>query len=191
MVSSYPKERSMAEIHIFSGLGTFIFPPLQLATKALEDLIDQLPGNHDASHHTHLGAKKVWKKIVKKRDQGTLNGPICLIGHSQGVRACARVADHLDDEDIQVDYIGAIDPTLANFPPFQNNVQKVEEFWATKEFVAEGRRLSGFTSGVCTFGHGWPGNHQLEEIDTGHIECASDNTVRTKIVQSVKSLLPT
>lgn len=179
----------MAEIHIFSGLGTLILPHLQLATRELEDLIEALPSKVDAHHHTHIGAKKVWKRIIKKRDKGELNGPICLVGHSQGVRACSRVADALDDEGISVDYIGAIDPTLASFPPFQNNVRLVDQFWATQDFVAEGRRLSGFTAGVCTFVPGWSGTEVLERIKCGHLECAKHQDVRSKILKSIDTVL--
>ena len=177
----------MDEIHLFSGLGSSIFPGLRRGTRALETMIDGLPAN--AEHHIWNQHPKVAQGIVDRSIRlGIRPGRVVLIGHSNGVLACAEVAAYLNRFSIQVDFIGAIDPTAAKFPAV-NNAKKVDEFWASSGWPALMRRFSKNRSGAVQYGPGFSGEKRLYFVKASHVGSASDPMVRKTIMASVREVL--
>lgn len=172
----------MAQIHLFSGLGSSLLPWLQRGTQALEDMIDKI-GIADAEHHIWNDWQRVGMAI---RPDG---GPVILAGHSNGVLACAQIAQMLLKRGIEVRYIAAIDPTAARFPAFSSNVLAIDEVWASSGFPALARRIPIFGQGKCLFDPSFRGVHRLYHIRGSHIGVASDKHVHATILAGVKEAL--
>jgi len=170
------------QIHLFSGLGSSLIPSLQRGTRTLESMIDKL-GAADAKHHIWND----WQKVAMAIKPGA--GPVMLIGHSNGVLACAAIAKALQARRIQVAYVAAIDPTAARFPPFGGNVQLVQEFWASSGFPALVRRIPLFGQGKCLFDERFRGVRELYQIRGSHVGVASDHHVQSTIFRAVKKTL--
>lgn len=170
------------QIHLFSGLGSSLIPSLQRGTRTLESMIDKL-GHADAQHHVWNDWLKVGMSISKD------GGPVILVGHSNGLIACAGIAKMLQARGITVAYVAAIDPTAARFPPFGGNVQLVQEFWASSGFPALARRIPLFGQGKCLFNGAFHGVHELYHIRGSHVGVASDHHVQSTILAAVKQTL--
>lgn len=174
----------MAQIHIFSGLGSSLLPSLRRGTEALENLIDALCP--DAQHHIWNDWEEVEKTITPD------GGPVVLIFHSQGAEAVAKIAQRLKARGITVTYVGAIDPTAGRFPAFGSNVLKVDEFFASSGFPAFARRFPIFGQGKCLFDASFRAMgrvHRLYHIRGSHVGVASDKHVHATILASVKDAL--
>lgn len=170
----------MAQIHLFSGLGSSLLPSLRRGTRTIESLIDKIT---DADHHIWND----WRKVAASITAG--KGPVVLIGHSNGLIACAEIAKVLRSRGIDVRYIGAIDPTAGRFPAFGSNVLRVDEFWASSGFPALARRIPLFGQGKCLFDPGFRGAHRLYHMRGSHIGLASDEHVHATILAGVKEAL--
>lgn len=179
----------MAEVHIFSGLGSSIFRPFQKGTRTLERMIDNLPSDVDAKHHIWSSWKSVADRLIKAKRDGTLNGPIILAGHSNGVLACCKIAEALSRNGIKVAYIGAIDPTAAAFPKIGKNVARVEEFWATSGYPKLKRLMTGNRRAACQFEPGWTGRHTLKTLKATHVGLGSHPEVTRDIYASIVACL--
>jgi hypothetical protein len=171
-------------IHLFSGLASSIIPGLQRGTRALESLIDKL-GYADAEHHIW----NEWPEVRDKIARGPRPDRVVLIGHSNGVIAITELAQSLRRMGIIVDYMGAIDPTAANFPEVPGNVEMVDEFWAASGWPAITRRFTRRKNGALHFSPAFYGTKRLYHIPGSHIACASNKDVRDTIVQHVKEAL--
>lgn len=176
------------EVHVFSGLGSSWLPSLRTGTTRLEALIDthmrSVPV--DAKHHIWNDWPSVARDIITRERRGKAMGPIALIGHSNGVLACANIAKKLNEGGIAVSYIAAIDPTLASFPDIGPNVLKVDEFWATSGGVAMGRRWLG--KGKCKIIDPSRTAYRTFIVRKNHVQSAEDREVHLRILQSVKEL---
>jgi len=172
----------MPQIHLFSGLGSSLLPGLRSGTLTLEKMIDKL-NYADAKHHIWND----WKAVAASIEPN--GGPVILIGHSNGVLACASVAKALQDRKIKVAYVGAIDPTAARFPAFGNNVQRVDEFWASSGFPHAARGCPTLGQGKCLFDQDFAGKHQLFHVRGSHIGVVSDEQLQATIVESVKTVV--
>lgn len=177
----------MNEIHIFSGLGSSIFPSLSYGTRTLEKLIDGLPA--EAEHHVWNDWRRVADQIVYRWQKTKNPFKTILIGHSNGVIATNEIAAYLAKRGLPVDYIGAIDPTAASFPLVGMNVGEVSEFWASSGWPALSRRFTGNRRAALHFVPGWPGIHRLYHITGSHVAVASSKRVHEIIVQDVKRVL--
>jgi len=170
-------------IAIFSGLGSSIIIGLQRGTRTLEKLIDKL-GEPGAEHYIHYEWPKVVDEIIKQKPDR-----VALLGHSQGVLAIANVAQRLRLAGIKVHYIGAIDPTAADFPTFGSNVYFLEEFHASSGWPAMTRRWTRGRNGACRKDAGFNGIHRLHYVRASHVGCASDKDVHATIIASVKEAM--
>lgn len=170
-------------IAIFSGLGSSIIPGLQRGTRTLEKLIDKL-GEPGAEHYIHYEWPEVADKIIKERPDR-----VALLGHSQGVLAIAHVAQRLRLAGIKVHYIGALDPTAADFPMFGSNVYFLEEFHASSGWPAITRRLTRGRNGACRKDAGFNGIHRLHYVRASHVGLASDSEVHKQVIASVKEAM--
>ena len=176
----------MAEVHIFSGLGSSIFRPLQVGTRAIEGLIDGLGA--DAKHHIWHEWDEVADRLIAKNERGNLEGPIILIGHSNGVLSICNIATRLASHKIEVEYLGAIDPTAAAFAPVSRNVKLVDEFWASSGYPKFKRWLTRNKRGACQFTKGFSGEHNLYQLKAPHVGIASHHYVHDRISNQVSRI---
>ena len=170
-------------IAIFSGLGSSIIPGLQRGTRTLEKLIDKL-GEPGAEHYVWNEWPKVADAIIKQKPDR-----VALLGHSNGVLAIANVAQRLRLAGIKVHYIGALDPTAADFPMFGSNVYFLEEFHASSGWPAITRRLTKGRNGACRKDAGFNGIHRLHYVRASHVGLASDSEVHKQVITSVKEAM--
>lgn len=179
----------MAEIHIFSGLGSSLFRGLRKGTDQLEHLIDQMPGDANAQTHVWNKHEDVAREIIAKRNRSTLKHPIILVGHSNGVLACMEIAKTLNSRGIKVSYIAAIDPTLKSFPAADGKIDHIDEFHASRGFVAFGRRLSRGRKASVHTGANFTGKHTVHRHRAGHAGVAGLAAVHNVIGRRVRMLL--
>lgn len=177
-----------AQIHIFSGLASSVFSSLRKGTDELERVIDGLPSSADAQTHIWNDWKDVAKNIVAARKGGNAS-PIILIGHSNGVLACAEVAQVLYRRGIDVDYMAAIDPTLKSFPVIQNNVKLIDEFHASRGFVALGRWFSRGKKASIITAKRYKGTLNKKKYRASHVGVVSLAAVRKRIKAVVVTTL--
>jgi hypothetical protein len=177
----------MDEIHIFSGLGSSIFPSLSWGTRTLEKLLDGLPAN--AEHHIWNDWRVVANNIVWRWTKTKTPFKTIIIGHSNGVISTNSIAAHLAARGLPTDYIAAIDPTAAAFPLIGHNVGECSEFWASSGWPALMRRFTGNKRAALHFVPAWPGIHRLYHIPGSHVACASNQRVHQTIVADVKRVL--
>jgi hypothetical protein len=177
----------MDEIHIFSGLGSSIFPSLSYGTRTLENLLDGLPAS--AEHHVWNQWPEVASEIVRRWSKTKTPFKTILVGHSNGVIATNEIAKHLAARGLPCDYIAAIDPTAGSFPLIGMNVGECSEFWASSGWPALTRRFTGNKRAALHFVPGWPGIHRLYHIPGSHVACASNPRVHQTIVADVKRVL--
>ena len=177
-----------AEIHIFSGLGSSVFRGLRRGTDQLEHLIDQMPGDADAKTHIWNDWASVAESIIARHRQSEKR-PIILIGHSNGVFASAKIAERLATWGIRVDYIAAIDPTLKRFPEVGSNVRLVDEFRASRGFVALGRRLSKGRKATVRRNASFGGAYRVFNHRASHVGIAGLAAVHNAIGREVRKLL--
>jgi hypothetical protein len=175
------------EIHIFSGLGSSIFPSLSYGTRTLEKLIDGLPA--EAEHHVWNRWREVADGIVYRWNRTKQPFKTILVGHSNGVIATNSIAAHLNARGLPCDYIGAIDPTAGSFPLVGMNVAECSEFHAASGWPALTRRWTKNRRAALHFVPGWPGIHRLYHINSSHVGCASSKRVHEIIVSDVKRVL--
>lgn len=173
------------KIYLFSGLGSSLIPSFREGNVELSKRILGLGS---------IPRQFVWNdwenafRDIYVQHQQNKDLRIALIGHSNGVLACARLAEYLSYHNIPVEYVGAVDPTLAPFPEFGDNVKRVHEFHATRGTVSLVRRLTRGYLGSCKFTGGWSGDHELETIKGSHTGIATDEKVLDKIVENVRWL---
>lgn len=175
------------QIHIFSGLGSSIFPSLRKGTSEIEALVDRIAGL-DADHHIWNDWKDAYDAIIISKRKGRPVGKIALVGHSNGVLACAKLAEALSRAGVIVDYVGAIDPTAAGFPKFDHNTLWVDEFWASTGWPAIIRVLTNDRNGACRFVDGWRGTHKKFASTSSHVALASKPAVHKRIVDKIEEL---
>ena len=189
------KAKISPEIHIFSGLMSSIIRPFQRGTLALEKMIDT--GSYDedflvdAQHHIWNSWRSVANRIIRLHNTGKLNGPVILIGHSNGVLACCKIAERLYHKGIKVHYIGAIDPTAAKFSVINVNVGVVDEFWATSGYPCIKRFITRNKRAACQFTSEFniSGSHNKYEIKGSHIGVSKNKKVANIIFSSIKNIL--
>jgi len=101
----------MIRTYIFSGLASSIVPAFRSGT---DDIANHL--NHQGSKATaktyiwsqwKTAAEKIYEDFMKDFSEGG-SPKIALVGHSNGVLACAHIANKLNEQGIPVDYIAAI-----------------------------------------------------------------------------------
>lgn len=170
-------------IILFSGLGSSIIPGLQRGTRTLEKLLDRL-GYADAQHFVWNEWKSVADNLIKEKPDR-----VALIGHSNGTLAIAEVARRLRLAGIKVHYVGAIDPTAADFPTFGSNVYFLEEFHASSGWPALTRWMTNNRNGACHKDNGFNGIHRLHYVKGSHVGVASDSEVHSTIIASVKDAM--
>lgn len=172
-------------IYFFSGLGSSLIPALSLGTRTLEAMTDAL--GVDATHMVWHRWPEAALHITLRYTKGDR---VILVGHSNGVLACANIANKLYREGVPVDYIGAIDPTAAAFPTIKANTLAVEEFWASSGWPAFTRRLTHKRRGAIVVDSSWGGKHSLTHLPrTTHIASASHPLVKSKIMRSIEAYL--
>ena len=176
------------EIHVFSGLGSSLFPSLSYGTRTLEKLIDALP-YAEADHHVWNEWPAVAASIVERWKKTKEPFRTVLIGHSNGVIATNSVAAYLAARRIQTDYIGAIDPTAGSFPVIGRNVAETSEFWAGSGWPSMARRFSGGRRGALQYVDAWPGIKRLYHIPGSHVACASNKRVHDVILGDLARVL--
>jgi pimeloyl-ACP methyl ester carboxylesterase len=169
-------------VEVFSGLMSSVFPGLRFGTRTLEAYIEKL-GTANANHHIHNEWPKVLERLLKEKPK-----KIVLIGHSQGVEACAQIARRLRLAGIKVNLLVAIDPTAGGFPAVGYNVDDALEFWASSGFPAIARKLTRNRSGALHF-DGFHGIHRLYHVKAGHVPCASHPDVQRLTIAAVKAVL--
>lgn len=177
-----------SEIHVFSGLGSSLFPSLSYGTRTLEKLIDAMPWA-EADHHIWNEWPAVAASIVARWGKTREPFKTVLIGHSNGVIATNQIAAYLAARRINVDYIGAIDPTAGAFPVIGHNVAETSEFWASSGWPALTRRFTGNKRGALQYVEGWPGIKRLYHIPGSHVACASNKRVHDVILGDLKRIL--
>lgn len=176
------------EIHVFSGLGSSLFPSLSYGTRTLEKLIDALPCA-EADHHVWNRWRPVAESIVARWGKTREPFKTVLIGHSNGVIATNQIAAYLAARRIQVDYIGAIDPTAGSFPDIGRNVAETSEFWAGTGWPAISRRFTNGRRGALQYVDAWPGIKRLYHIPGSHVACASNKRVHDVILSDLARVL--
>ena len=169
-------------IAIFSGLGSSIIPGLQRGTRTLERYLDSL--GSESEHYVWNEWQSVADNLIKQKPDR-----VALIGHSNGVLAIANVANRLRLAGIKVHYIGAIDPTAADFPMFGSNVYFLEEFHATSGWPAVTRWMTNGRNGACRKDQGFNGIHRLHYVRASHVGLASDSEVHKQVIASVKEAM--
>lgn len=179
----------MAEIHIFSGLGSSIVASFRSGTNYLEKIIDELPSEADAKTHIWNNWDNVYRDILRKKINGTLEGPIILVGHSNGVFACMMIAEKLKMHNVKVDYIGSIDATLKAFPEAGWNVDFIHDFHATRGMVALGRRMSKGKRATVLPNKKFKGELKPIRVSSGHVAASSNLIVIKTISEKVKELI--
>lgn len=178
----------MKRIYIFSGLLSSILPGFRKGTNEIKS---KLKKEHPQDQVTTM----VWNKwgsaadmIYKQYAKEGYKDKVILIGHSNGVKACSLVAHYLDVMNIEVDYVGAIDPTASPFPAFPDSTKKVDEFFASSGYPAFIRRVTQNKLGVCTFSEDYKGEHNTFDYHSGHVDLASSSKVHKQIIKSIKKL---
>ncbi len=92
--------------YLFKGLFGNVF------SAGLEDLADLLETNGiEAKVFSHGDRRTVEKEIKSRHQQGTL-GKLVLIGHSLGANSALRISNALVGENITVEYLATLDPTI-------------------------------------------------------------------------------
>ena len=177
-----------SEIHVFSGLGSSLFPSLSYGTRTLEKLIDALP-YAEAEHHVWNRWKPVADGIVNRWKQTKEPFKTVLIGHSNGVIATTSIAEYLGTRGLFVVYIGAIDPTAGAFPIIGRNVAECSEFHAFRGWPAITRRMTNNRRGALHFTNAWPGIHRLWHIPGAHVAVASSPRVHKIILDDLARVL--
>lgn len=178
------------ECHISSGIGGAF---VSYGTRALEKMIDDLPGEADAVEWNHGDYKKVIAGILERSKKLGKPYKVILGGHSYGCVFVGEIAKALSKNGILVDYAFCIDPT-AGFSEVKRmvldkNVLKVDEFWATSGIPAIARKLSKKQARM-SFVDGYDMSlHKVFTVPGGHIPCASDEIVRKQVMKVVGNLL--
>ena len=165
----------------FYGIGGGFSPRVRMGLNHLAESI-KLSGK-SVENFTHGSWEKVADAIIADHKAGRRKEPPSLYGHSQGCKSCALVAVKLASAGIQVKYIGAIDPTLDQIPAITSNVQKIDQFWATKDFVSFFRKLSRNKRGVVPVGT--HRNSTIFHTPTGHVDAANDASVHARILINI------
>ncbi len=65
-------------------------------------------------------------RLIKGKHNGTLAGPVILIGHSSGVLGCCKITEKLSYNGSKVAYTGALDQRAASFSKFEQAEQQLE-----------------------------------------------------------------
>lgn len=172
-------------IYIFSGLLSSLFPRLQLGTREIESILDEVP--LPAQHRVWNKWRSVLAEILAERKNGD-RSPVCLVGHSNGVLAALAVARGLDARNVPVHYVGAIDPTAARMEPVGGNVAAVDEFWASSGVAQLARSMSGNTRGACQFTPRFGGVHQLFRVNSGHVALAGHDLVTERVSTMIRRI---
>lgn len=174
-------------VYVFSGLMSSIIPAFKKGTK---EIASTLRADNPDMIVKHLVWNE-WKNVSEEILQRALkngNSDVYLIGHSNGVLAAANIAEEMRKMSMPVKYIGAIDPTAANFPNIGSNVGFVDEFWARTGWPAVKRRVSRNTDGACVFTDDFKGVHTLIKVPTTHVGASSAARTQKRIVDSIKEL---
>jgi hypothetical protein len=132
--------------------------------------------------------KNCVKKIVKAKPDIAILG-----GHSYGCVFAGRVANEIKKYGIKVAYLYAIDPTAGyprqfNLMTLDNNVEKVDEFWASWGFPA-GARAAGYGGQmgfVPNYKHSE--NYRLFQVGGGHIASASNPITVNRVISQIKEI---
>jgi hypothetical protein len=168
---------------ISAGLGDALFDK---GTQDIEELLDKLPLPTD--HWYWWNWRACAKKIIKAKPDFAILG-----GHSYGCVFAAQVANAVKKEGIKVAYLYAIDPTAGTkqfkLMTLDNNVEKVDEFWASYGFPAIARKFKqgGQMNFVPNYSH--KDNYKLFQVGGSHIPSASSSITVSRITSQVKKIL--
>ena len=176
-----------SHVYVFSGLMSSIVPGFSKGTKEIAAQIKYEHPTLEVSHHIWNEWKNISDEIIK-RSMKSGRHDVYIIGHSNGVLACANIAEDLRKMDIDVKYIGAIDPTAASFPEIGSNVTKVDEFWARTGWPAVKRRLTRNKRGACVFSKAFKGIKTLIKVPTTHVGASSSDRTVKQILTSIQEL---
>lgn len=178
----------MKQIFIFSGLFSSIVPKFRKGTNEITNILrKEYPQDQVFTmiwNKWEDAANNIYQKCIKE----DCKNKVILIGHSNGVKACALIADYLNVKGIDVDYVGAIDPTAAKFPSFLDNVKIVDEFYASSGYPALMRKITNNKRGACHFSDNWHGLHHILRYRSTHVGIASKSDVHQGILNSIKKL---
>lgn len=174
-------------VYVFSGLMSSIISGFRKGTKEIASDIRHTHPEMVVKHYIWNEWDNVFEEILQ-RALSHGNSDVYLIGHINGVLACANIAEEMRKMNMPVKYIGAIDPTSANFPKLGSNVSFVDEFWAKTGWPAVKRKISGNTDGACTFRQDFKGKHTLIKVPTTHVGASSSNRTQKRIIGSVREL---
>jgi len=164
----------MAEIHVFSGLGSGV---VERYREGMETLAKRINGSFYASFSGYADWQEVADWIIQRR-----GSPVILGGHSNGGYAVLKIAEKLAAHGIKVDYIFVVDCTLKPCPNAGGNVKLLHDYWAGLRKVERG---ADFTGAYEFF--------DLDDIEgrnVMHVEAASLPFVHNTIATTVAKLKP-
>lgn len=178
----------MKRIYIFSGLLSSVVPSFREGTNEIAEILRKEYPQDQVVTMIWNKWEDVADKIYQQYAKEGYKDKVILIGHSNGVKACALIVDYLSVMGIDVDYVGAIDPTAAKFPRFLDNVKVVDEFYASSGYPALMRKMTNNKRGACRFSNVWHGLHRILRYRATHIGVSSEPDVHQEILNSIKKL---
>jgi pimeloyl-ACP methyl ester carboxylesterase len=180
------------EAHAIAGLGGWLF---DRGTRALDKLLDEMSPVWDCTHWQEGQWEKAYDAILARAKTHKDKPKIILIGHSYGCLRAIQIARRLREINMRVAYIAAIDPTAITRkePPMTipNNVDWVDEFWASSGFpaAARNREPDGSAGGRYVVPAGMEKRHTLAKYPVRHIPLASHPPVVSAIVGRVREIV--
>lgn len=156
--------------YVFSGLGGNLFGFIRSGMKELAEKID---GEFHALPFGYAGWKKIADKIVNGKIKGQITKPIVLVGHSNGVYACLKIAEHLAKYKIKCVII-SVDRTLKWCPPAGANVEYLMDNHARLAYVKRGEDFKGGYEVIE-----WPRPKGV--LGSWHIGVSSDSVLHDRI----------
>lgn len=145
------------------------------------DIAERIPG---AAHYASVFGTSDWQEVAQEITKlhlgDKLPRPLCLFGHSNGGYSVLKIAQTLDAQGIEVDYLGIIDLTLKPSPPVYGNVKLFQEFHSA---YAKTKLADDFS-----------GKHEFYDLDKvmndniGHSEAATLEFTQNKIVETIEQL---
>lgn len=177
-------------IHGLAGALPFV----SRGTRNIDKLIDALPQTIDSRDFRQTNQKAVLDYILDCRDRyGKIE--VIGVGHSMGCYRWIWIARQCAKRGIKIRYLAAIDPTAINrllgMKPMlvPDNVQWVDEFWATSGFPESARTRDPSGKGGGKYLYPRSNMNRTVTIPATHIGLASNKAVISRIVSQIKELL--
>lgn len=149
-------------VYLFKGLLGDVF------SNGLTDLADKLETIGISAHvHHHNDRSKVENEIRSKHQQGQL-GELVLIGHSLGANTALRISNALAKDDIAVDYLATLDPTITRS-------------------IGEASKADNFRSRDIR-DKPIPGATEYPRDDLSHIQLDNDQKIHEHIISACNAL---